>query len=128
MCNNVRGAIDSPFSDSKLLDACKLCCSVDSRGGDHHSYLRENIENTAVFAFHGSLGPHVFESMATKFGEVQIDKIGFLEWMKDGNNQPAFVHQHSLAQFLDLWNDSDVQAEVRVLSFLFIYFKFYAMI
>lgn len=95
------------------MDACKLSCSVYmNEGRDEHSYVRFDMGDTVVFAFRGSLEPHVLTSTTTKFGECQIHDIGCLEWMKDANNQPALVHESSLTQFLPIWNNSRLQEEV----------------
>jgi len=108
------GESDSPFSDSLLSDACELSCSVYSSGRDDLSYLKVEKENTVIFAFCGSLDPHVFGYTTTQFGECQINNVGCLEWMKDGNNQLASVHQGALTQFLHIWNSSRVQEEARL--------------
>lgn len=99
------------FYSENLLGACNLSHNVYRSAGDAPSYLRANLSDTTVaIAFRGILDPHIFQATATKFGECQS---GFLEWLKDGNNQPAFLHQGSLNQFLYLWNNSNVQEEAR---------------
>jgi hypothetical protein len=95
------------FSDSSLLGFCKLSHSVNKSGGDDPSYLRANVSNdTVAFAFRGIFDPPDFQATASKFGDSP------LEWMKDGNNQSASVHQGALKQFLHLWNTSRLQEEV----------------
>jgi len=96
------------FSDSSLLGFCKLSHSVNKSGGDDPSYLRANVSNdTVAFAFRGIFDPPDFQATASKFGDSP------LEWMKDGNNQSASVHQGALKQFLHLWNTSRLQEEAR---------------
>jgi len=99
------------FSESILLAACKLSGSVYISGRDDLSYVRTDIGNTAIFAFRGSLDPHLFTYTATKYGECQIKNIGCFECLKDGNNHPASVHQGALTQFLYISNNSSVQEE-----------------
>lgn len=103
-----------PFSldQSMLLAACKLSCSVYKNGLDDRSYERADIGNTVLFAFRGSLDPHLFTDTETKYGEAKLNNVGCLKWMKDANNQPASVHKGALSQFLDIWNNSPVQEEV----------------
>jgi len=96
------------FSDSSLLGFCKLSHSVNKSGGDDPSYLRANVSNdTVAFAFRDIFDPPDFQATASKFGDSP------LEWMKDGNNQSASVHQGALKQFLHLWNTSRLQEEAR---------------
>ena len=80
------GELDYFFLESLLSDACKLARRVYASGSDDLSHVRVEKDNTVIFAFSGSLDPPVFGSTATKFGECQINNIGCLEWMKDGNN------------------------------------------
>ena len=95
-----------------LSDVRELSRRVYASGRDDLSHLRAQKDNTVIFAFSGSLDPSVFGSTATKFRECQINNIGCLEWMKDGNNQLAFVHLGALTQFMPIWNNSGVQEEV----------------
>ena len=106
------------FSESMLLAACKLSCSVYINGLDDPSYVRTVIGDTAVFAFRGALYPHVLTSTATEYGECQINNVGCLECMKDENNHPASVHQGALNQFLYISNNSSVQEEVLTIPIL----------
>ena len=69
-----------------LLDAHELSQRVYASGRDDLIHLRAEKNNTVIFAFSGSLDPPVFGSTTTKFRECQINNIGCLEWMKDGNN------------------------------------------
>jgi hypothetical protein len=100
------------FSESMLLAACKLSSSAYISGRDDPSYVRTEIGEIVVFAFRGSLDPHLFTSRATEYGECQIKNVGCLECMKDVNSQPASVHQGALNQFLYISNNSSVQQEV----------------
>jgi len=110
------GESEAFFSASLLSDAWKQSCSVYKSRHDNPSYVRAGIrKNLVVFAFCGSLDPNRFTSTETKYGEYQInpqDNIGFLDGLKDGNDQRASVHQGSLNQFQDIWNKSGVQKEV----------------
>lgn len=97
------------FYSENLLGACNLSHNVYRSAGDDPSYVRADLsETTVAIAFRGILDPHVFQATATKFGECQSR---FLEWLKDGNNQPACLHQGSLNQFLYLLNNSRFQEE-----------------
>ena len=95
------------FSDPRELSQ-----RVYASGHDDLIHMRDEKDNTVIFAFSGSLDPPVFGSIATKFGECQINNIGFLEWMKDENNHLAFVHLGALPQFMLIWSNSGVQEEV----------------
>ena len=95
-----------------LSDSHELSRRVYASGRDDLSHLRDEKDNTIIFAFSGSLDPPVFGSTATKCGEFQINNISWLEWMKDGNNQLASVHLGALTQFMPIWNNSGVQEEV----------------
>ena len=106
------GELGSFFSESLLSDARELSQIVYASGRDDLNHLRVEKDNTIIFAFSGCLDPPVFGSTATKFGECQINNIGCLEWMKDGNNQLASIHLGALTQFMLIWNNSSVQEEV----------------
>ena len=106
------GERGSFFSEILLLDARKLSRRVYASGRDDINHLRAEKDNIVIFAFNGSLDPPVFGSTSTKFGECQINNIGCLEWMKDGNNQLAYVHLGALTQFMLIWSNSGVQEEV----------------
>lgn len=96
------------FSASLLSDAWELSSSVYKSQYVNRSYVRSLIRsNLVVFAFRGSLVPN----SATKYGEYQI-KDGFLDGVKDGNNQRASVHHGALSQFEDIWSRSEVQKQV----------------
>jgi enhanced disease susceptibility 1 protein len=109
------GGSETFYSASLLSGAWKLSCSVYKSGDDNRSYVRAAIDGKVVFAFRGSFDPNLFTSTATKYGEYQIqpqDNIGFLDGLKDGNDQRASVHRGALNQFQDIWNRSGVQKEV----------------
>eukprot|EP00253_Pinus_taeda_P013083 PITA_13083 len=103
------------FSASLLSDAWKSSGSVYKTGYESRSYVRDVKGDKVVYAFRGSFDPNLFTSTATKYGEYQIqpqDHIGFLDGLKDGNDQRASVHRGALNQFLDIWNKSGVQTQV----------------
>ena len=100
------------FSESLLLDARELSRRVYASGHDDLNHMRDEKDKTVIFVFSRSLDPPVFGSTATKFGECQINNIGCLDWMKDGNNRLSFVHLGALTQFMLIWNNSSVQEEV----------------
>ena len=106
------GEPGSFFSKILLSDAHEISQRVYASAHDDLSHLRNEKDNTVIFAFSGSLDPPVFGSTTTKFGECQINNIGCLEWMKDGNNQLASVHLGALTQFMLIWNNYGVQEEV----------------
>jgi len=112
--SRLMGGSETFYSASLLSAACNLSFSVYIRERDDPSYVRTDIGNTVVFAFRGSLDPQVVTSTTTKYGECRIHDIGCLEWMKDGNNQPASVHEGAFNQFLDIWSNSTLQEEARL--------------
>jgi enhanced disease susceptibility 1 protein len=101
----------SVFSAPLLSDAWELSCSVYKSQHVNRSYVRSVIsaKKLVVFAFRGSLEPN----SPTKYGEYQIKpQDGFLEGMKDGNDQRPSVHQGALSQFQEIWSTSGVQKQV----------------
>jgi len=114
------GGSETFYSASLLSGAWKLSCSVYKSGHDNRSYVRAAIDGQVVFAFRGSFDPNLFTSTATKYGEYQIQpqyNIGFLDGLKDGNDQRASVHRGALNQFQEIWNRSGVQKEVLINQF-----------